>query len=131
MRCTAIKVGQLLCVTHTHISVCGTTLEQGTMLKVARAGLTYYVVCSTVTDPRVLVVPKYLRVASTEELDNYAVDTLALVMKKKLASKREQGYNGWVMCNQKQLSCMLREHVDKGDPVDVANFCAFLLYNAG
>lgn len=64
-----------------------------------------------------------------EDIDNAAVDALADAMKAKLAKKREQGYRGWVGCAPQHLSHLLRGHVDKGDPVDVANFCAFLLSN--
>lgn len=63
------------------------------------------------------------------ELDNHAVDQLANLMKQKLAKKREQGYNGWPNCDPNHLSRLLRDHVEKGDPVDVANFCAFLVAN--
>lgn len=61
--------------------------------------------------------------------DNEAVDQLALAMKDKLGRAREKGRAGWddpTECTDADLSRMLREHVDKGDPVDVANFCAFL-----
>lgn len=62
--------------------------------------------------------------------DNDAVDHLARAMKVKLAMQRERGYGGWhdkQQCSQARLATMLRSHVKKGDPVDVANFCAFLL----
>lgn len=60
--------------------------------------------------------------------DDAAVDALAATMKAKLAKQRAKGYSGWDTpeCTQQHLSDMLRAHVDKGDPVDVANFCAFL-----
>lgn len=60
--------------------------------------------------------------------DDAAVDALAVLMKAKLAKQREKGYGGWETpeCTQHRLSTLLRDHVDKGDPVDVANFCAFL-----
>ena len=60
--------------------------------------------------------------------DDAAVDALAATMKAKLAKQRAKGYSGWDTpeFTQQRLSDMLREHVDKGDPVDVANFCAFL-----
>ena len=60
--------------------------------------------------------------------DDAAVDALAVLMKAKLAKQRGKGYRGWdTDCTQQRLSDLLRGHVDKGDPVDVANFCAFLL----
>ncbi|UUC95560.1 hypothetical protein [Comamonas sp. C11] len=60
--------------------------------------------------------------------DDAAVDALASLMKAKLAKQRDKGYGGWddTECSQQHLSGLLRGHVDKGDPVDVANFCAFL-----
>ena len=60
------------------------------------------------------------------DIDNEAVDKLAQAMKNKLAKKREQGYHGWETCKHGDLVQLLINHVDKGDPVDVANFCAFL-----
>ena len=60
------------------------------------------------------------------DIDNEAVDKLAQAMKKKLAKKREQGYHGWETCKHGDLVQLLINHVDKGDPIDVANFCAFL-----
>ena len=61
--------------------------------------------------------------------DDAAVDALAAHMKAKLAKQRAKGYGGWddPGCSQQRLSDMLRDHVAKGDPVDVANFCAFLV----
>lgn len=60
------------------------------------------------------------------DIDNEAVDKLAQAMKSKLAKKREQGYHGWETCKHGDLVQLLINHVDKGDPIDVANFCAFL-----
>ena len=60
------------------------------------------------------------------DIDNAAVDKLAQAMKSKLAKKREQGYHGWETCKHGDLVQLLINHVDKGDPIDVANFCAFL-----
>lgn len=65
---------------------------------------------------------------ATVHPDDAAVDALAAAMKEKLARQRAKGYGGWdTDCTQQRLSELLRGHVDKGDPVDVANFCAFLL----
>ena len=62
-------------------------------------------------------------------IDDRAVDNIAKAMKQKLANQRAKGYAGWNDdCSQERLSEMLRAHVEKGDPIDVANFCAFLLY---
>lgn len=60
--------------------------------------------------------------------DDAAVDIFANAMKVKLADARDKGRGGWQRCTRQQLSAMLREHVDKGDPRDVANFCMFLYH---
>lgn len=52
-------------------------------------------------------------------------------MKDKLNASRLKGRSGWQdkdNCSQEHLSQLLREHVEKGDPVDVANFCMMLHY---
>lgn len=61
-----------------------------------------------------------------QHTDGIAVDRFAVAMKSKLAEARAKGRNGWEECNPADLSRMLRQHVDKGDPRDVANFCMFL-----
>jgi hypothetical protein len=61
--------------------------------------------------------------------DDTAVDAFATAMKEKLAAARAKGRGGWqdkVDCTQQHLSHLLRSHVEKGDPRDVANFCMFL-----
>lgn len=61
--------------------------------------------------------------------DDIAVDEFATKMKAKLAQKRAHGRGGWErqdVCSQADLSRMLREHVEKGDPVDVANLSMML-----
>ena len=69
---------------------------------------------------------EFERTPTQEDIDNEAVDKLAQAMKNKLAKKREQGYHGWETCKHGDLVQLLINHVDKGDPIDVANFCAFL-----
>ena len=63
------------------------------------------------------------------QLDCQAVDEFATAMKEKLAVAREKGRGGWQDCAPSVLSRMLREHVEKGDPRDVANFCMFLWHH--
>lgn len=58
--------------------------------------------------------------------DDDAVDHFAAAMKDKLAQARAKGRYGWREIDPSDLSMMLRSHVDKGDPRDVANFCMFL-----
>jgi hypothetical protein len=50
-------------------------------------------------------------------------------MEDKMDLAADKGRGGWSdksLCSQDDLSRMLREHVEKGDPVDVANFCMML-----
>ena len=63
-----------------------------------------------------------------QQKDETAVAYLATAMNTKLARARAKGRSGWDTpeCTQQHLSNLLREHVEKGDPVDVANYCAFL-----
>lgn len=65
--------------------------------------------------------------------DDEAVDRFAAAMKEKLAQARAKGRSGWEdkdFVSQAFISQLLREHVGKGDPRDVANFCCFL-WNRG
>lgn len=65
--------------------------------------------------------------------DGIAVDRFAAAMKSKLAKKRDEGRGGWEDkddCSQIFLSQLLREHVEKGDPVDVGNL-AMMLHQRG
>lgn len=61
--------------------------------------------------------------------DDEAVDAFAATMKAKLAKKRTEGRGNWQMCTSTYLSRLLREHVEKGDPVDVANLAMMLHQN--
>jgi len=61
--------------------------------------------------------------------DDLAVDGFAAAMKAKMAEARAKGRGGWedpAQCSADDLSRMLRNHVEKGDPRDVANFCMML-----
>ena len=63
--------------------------------------------------------------------DDLAVDAFAKAMRTRLKARREDGRSGWDDPDQvsgDQLSKMLRDCVEKGDTVDVANFACFL-YN--
>lgn len=62
--------------------------------------------------------------------DDVAVDAFAAAMKAKLKRAREEkGRGGWQDMSATVLSDMLREHVQKGDPVDVANLAMMLHQN--
>jgi hypothetical protein len=62
--------------------------------------------------------------------DDIAVDSFARAMKDKMAQARAKGRSGWEGCEPDDLSRMLREHVEKGDPRDVANFCMMLWHHS-
>lgn len=65
--------------------------------------------------------------------DDLAVDRFATAMKAKLAKKREEGRGGWDdkdQCSGDLLSILLREHVEKGDPLDIGNL-AMMLHQRG
>lgn len=59
-----------------------------------------------------------------------AVDDFAEFMKRKLDKAKQSGRTGWdsPSWSPEDISAALHEHVRKGDPTDVANFCMFLAY---
>jgi hypothetical protein len=56
------------------------------------------------------------------------VNKFADEMKRKLLAKYNEGRSGWddERWTPGEIRSALLEHAVKGDPVDVANFCAFL-----
>jgi hypothetical protein len=66
------------------------------------------------------------------ETKNLVVHFARAMLRKLAAAERKYGYtNDWqkgVWMNE--CRAKLREHVEKGDPIDVANYCAFLHYHA-
>lgn len=65
--------------------------------------------------------------------DDVAVSAFAEAMRAKLAKKRTDGRGGWqdkTQCTAEMLSTMLRDHAEKGDPVDVGNL-AMMLHQRG
>jgi hypothetical protein len=61
--------------------------------------------------------------------DDEAVRRFAAAMMQKMRASREKGRHGWddeMICPTERLQAMLLDHVAKGDPVDVANFCMML-----
>lgn len=68
-------------------------------------------------------------VPETLHPDDLAVDRFAVAMKAKLAKKRDEGRGGWddkAECSADFLSSLLRDHVRKGDPLDVGNLAMML-----
>ncbi len=58
--------------------------------------------------------------------EHYAIIELATAMANKLLKTHRQGRGGFQEVGQRHLSLLLQDHLIKGDPVDVANYCAFL-----
>ena len=55
------------------------------------------------------------------------VTAFAKAMLVKLHNKVEEGYKGWDSETYKEdIKVCLKQHVEKGDPVDIANFCMML-----
>ena len=62
--------------------------------------------------------------------DKAAVQKFAKAMDAKMALSRAKGRHGWQTCTVDSLWVMLREHVEKGDPVDIANLAMMIWYNS-
>lgn len=65
----------------------------------------------------------------SEHSDDKHVNRFSAAMKRKLALKREQGRGGWddpKECSIDYLAQLLFDHLNKGDPVDIANFCMMI-----
>lgn len=73
--------------------------------------------------------PDYSPAPENRHLDEIAVYEFADAMVAKMAEARAKGRSGWQECDPVDLSTMLREHVEKGDPRDVANFCMMLWHH--
>ncbi|MGP4922421.1 MULTISPECIES: hypothetical protein [Pseudomonas] len=61
--------------------------------------------------------------------DEEAIDEFAVQLKVKMAKSRAKGRDGWhreELCTAATLSRMLREHVEKGDPIDTGIFSMML-----
>jgi hypothetical protein len=61
--------------------------------------------------------------------DDLSVDSFASAMKRKMSISRGKGRSGWETCPIADLWDMLREHIIKGDPVDVANLAMMIWHN--
>lgn len=61
-----------------------------------------------------------------EVSDELLMEVFFKKMLRKMDQSKARGRSGWEACSQERLTAMLRGHVEKGDPVDVANFCFML-----
>ena len=59
-------------------------------------------------------------------LDSLATAIFAENMKEKLSACRVKGRGDWPQCSSDDLWKMLREHVEKGDPTDIANIAMMI-----
>lgn len=58
------------------------------------------------------------------------VTSFAATMRHKLRCKSIEGWTGWADLSVQEIKARIIHHIDKGDPVDVANFAAFWWANA-
>lgn len=58
--------------------------------------------------------------------DDNAIGEFSRAMMRKMAVGRAKGREGWRDCPVDVLWQMLRDHVEKGDPVDVANLAMMI-----
>lgn len=68
--------------------------------------------------------PLITRIHSHERADELGVSRFSEAMSMKLEKKRQDGRGGWNYPDEvsiKTLRRMLKEHIDKGDMVDVGN----------
>ncbi|WP_282366432.1 hypothetical protein [Pseudomonas sp. PS02290] len=67
------------------------------------------------------------------KLDEDAINEFSIQMKVKMAYSRAKGREGWYrkdLCSSTTLSQILREHVDKGDPIDTG-ILSMMLHQRG
>jgi hypothetical protein len=61
--------------------------------------------------------------------DDNAVIAFSRAMMNKMMGSRAKGRGGWQTCPTDELWQMLRDHAEKGDPVDVANIAMMIYHN--
>jgi hypothetical protein len=73
-------------------------------------------------------------VSPDEARDEHALHRFTMEMRTKLAQKRRQGRGGWwdsSECTVHELARQMIAVIEKGDPVDVANYCMMLYTRNG
>ena len=70
----------------------------------------------------------FLNKLEDHNADYMLVQLTSLEMSKKLAKKRTEGRSGWygAGCDNEYLFELLKDHIDKGDMIDVMNFAAMI-----
>lgn len=66
----------------------------------------------------------------SQQSDDDAIDTFANAMRDKMALGRAEDQEGWQTCPIDVLWRMLREHVDKGNAVEVATLAMMIHYHS-
>ena len=69
-----------------------------------------------------------------QAIDRAAVHDFSTAMEIKMNKSREKGKGGWhdpYQCTVSSLAKLMREHLDKGDYVDVGNFAMMLWHRTG
>lgn len=66
----------------------------------------------------------------SQQSDDDAIDTFANAMRDKMALARVEGRESWQTCPVDMLWHRLREHVDKGGPVEVATLAMVIHYHS-
>lgn len=99
-------------------------------IELEREDLDYLIAAANFVGRLLASAPPAPAADTTKHPDDVAVDLFAAAMKAKLEySRNKHGRGGWndkTDCSAERLSDLLRGHVAKGDPVDVANFACFL-----
>ncbi len=70
-----------------------------------------------------------MTVYTAKTADDDAVIAFAYAMQNKMFLSSRKGRSGWQNCSEENLWQMLKEHINKGDPVDVANFAMMIWHN--
>lgn len=69
-----------------------------------------------------------------EQHDLYALNSMMIMMRNRMAKKRREGRGGWWdsrECTVHDLARQLIAVIEKGNPVDVANYCMMLHHRNG
>ena len=72
---------------------------------------------------------EFISAISNEKADEMMVESVSQAMLIKLCKKRNEGRGGWHRLHEiknENFINMLKDHIDKGDMVDVLNFAAMI-----
>lgn len=101
----------------------------GGFYKNSQGGPMYCYGCTFTTDEyrnKGFIAMRRIIKTPVQHSDDVAVDLFAAKMKEKLEKSRDKGRSGWESCPIEHLIASLKDHISKGDPVDVANFAMMI-----